>query len=104
MREPRFSRAQTAIADREYVGKDAGAKGVGFGLAIVKRPDYGEAKSLAESWTFKPLPRRWVIERTFGYLMHNRVLACRYERLDICAMAVGMRANIRMILRRWKKL
>ena len=25
------------------------------------------------------IPRRWVVERTFGRLMHHRRLACEYE-------------------------
>lgn len=28
---------------------------------------------------FKVIPRRWVVERTFGWLMHHRRLARDYE-------------------------
>ena len=42
-------------------------------LRIVKRSD--DIKG------FQVLPRRWVVERTFGWLIRNRRLARDYERL-----------------------
>lgn len=44
-----------------------------FCLAVVLRPK--------ESRTFVLLPRRWVVERTFGWLNHSRRLSKSYERL-----------------------
>jgi transposase len=42
-------------------------------LQIVKRPD--------DLHTFKVLPRRWVVERTFGWIMKHRRCVRDYERL-----------------------
>jgi transposase len=42
-------------------------------LQIVKRPDHLH--------TFKILPRRWVVERTFGWIMKHRRCVRDYERL-----------------------
>lgn len=42
-------------------------------LQIIKRPD--------DLHTFKVLPRRWVIERTFGWIMKYRRCVRDYERL-----------------------
>lgn len=44
-----------------------------FCLAVVLRPK--------ESKKFVLLPRRWVVERTFGWLNHSRRLSKSYERL-----------------------
>lgn len=44
-----------------------------FCLAVVLRPK--------ESRAFVLLPRRWVVERTFGWLNHSRRLSKSYERL-----------------------
>lgn len=46
--------------------------GLGIDVEVVKRPT---AKG------FQPLPKRWVIERTFGWLMQHRRLARDYETL-----------------------
>ena len=44
-----------------------------FCLKVVLRP--------RESRKFVLLPRRWVVERTFGWLNHSRRLSKSYERL-----------------------
>jgi transposase len=46
--------------------------GLGIDVEVVQRP---RAKR------FEPLPKRWVIERTFGWLMQHRRLARDYEAL-----------------------
>ncbi|MEU2956258.1 IS5 family transposase [Streptomyces xanthochromogenes] len=46
--------------------------GLGIDVEVVKRPS---------SKGFHPLPKRWVIERTFGWLMQHRRLARDYETL-----------------------
>lgn len=45
---------------------------LGIDVEVVKRPS---------STGFQPLPKRWVIERTFGWLMQHRRLARDYEAL-----------------------
>jgi putative transposase len=49
---------------------------------------------------FKVLPRRWVVERTFGWLMHQRRLARDYETTETSAEAWIYIAMIRIQLRR----
>uniref|UniRef100_A0AAU2K157 IS5 family transposase n=1 Tax=Streptomyces sp. NBC_00049 TaxID=2903617 RepID=A0AAU2K157_9ACTN len=46
--------------------------GLGIDVEVVKRPS---------STGFEPIPKRWVIERTFGWLMQHRRLARDYEAL-----------------------
>jgi transposase len=49
---------------------------------------------------FKVLARRWVVERTFGWLMHQRRLVRDYETTDSSAVAWIYIAMIRIQLRR----
>ena len=69
-------RAVTLIwADGGYAGKLVtwAAGTLHRTLQIVKRPD--------DLHTFKVLPRRWVVERTFGWIMKHRRCVRDYERL-----------------------
>jgi transposase len=59
-------------------------------LEIVKRTD--------DMKGFKVLPRRWVVERTFGWLVRNRRLARDYERLTATSEAMIKVAMIRLML------
>ena len=49
---------------------------------------------------FKVLPRRWVVERTFGWLMRQRRLVRDYETTETSAEAWIYIAMIRIQLRR----
>ena len=49
---------------------------------------------------FKVLPRRWVVERTLGWLMRQRRLVRDYETTPASAEAWGYIAMIRIQLRR----
>jgi transposase len=66
---------EVAFVDQGYTGEDAAraADGHGIRLEVVK---HTEAKK-----GFVLLPRRWVVERTFGWLGRFRRLARDYERL-----------------------
>ncbi|MFE7429678.1 transposase, partial [Streptomyces sp. NPDC057545] len=46
----------------------------------------------------KVLPRRWVVERSFGRLVRNRRLARDYERLTATSEAMIKVAVIRLML------
>ena len=48
-------------------------------VEVVKRSDDMEG--------FEVLPRRWVVERTFGWLMQQRRLVRDYEKTEACAQA-----------------
>ncbi|MGC4852292.1 transposase, partial [Micromonospora sp. DT4] len=62
---------------------------LGILLEIVKRTD--DVKG------FKVLPRRWVVERTLGWLVRNRRLARDYERLTANSEAMIKVAMIRLM-------
>jgi transposase len=61
-------------------------------VTVVKRSD-----SIAG---FTVLPRRWVVERTFGWLMHQRRLVRDYETTESSAEAWIYIAMVRIQLRR----
>ena len=49
---------------------------------------------------FQILPKRWVVERTFGWLVRQRRLARDYERLPETSEAFIYIAMIRLVVRR----
>jgi putative transposase len=49
---------------------------------------------------FRVLPRRWVVERTFAWICHNRRMARDYERLCATGEAFVYAAMTRLMLRR----
>jgi transposase len=67
---------ELAFVDQGYTGEDAATAAArhGIKLEVVKLP---EAKR-----GFVLLPRRWVVERSFGWAARFRRLARDYERLD----------------------
>jgi putative transposase len=65
-------------------------------LEIVKRPDGAKG--------FVLLPRRWVVERTFGWLSHYRGLSKDYEVLPRNSEAVVYTVMIHLMLHRLARL
>jgi putative transposase len=63
-----------------------------FRLSLVLRPDQPKG--------FAVLPRRWIVERTFAWLIHHRRLSKDYERLTPSSEAFIYLAMIRLMLRR----
>lgn len=61
-------------------------------VEVVKRSD--------DTSGFKVLPRRWVVERTFGWFMQHRRLVRDYEKTESSAEAFVYLAMIRIQLRR----
>jgi putative transposase len=82
------------FADGGYQGPVAAghAAGAGLRLEIVKRPSHAEG--------FEIIPRRWVIERKFGWLGRNRRLAKDFERLIETSTAMVVVAIIQLLVRR----
>ena len=82
-------------ADGGFSGKDF-TKWIydtyGIEIEIVKRPDGTKG--------FILLPRRWVVERTFGWLTLFRRLRCEYEVLTASSEAFIYAAMSRLMLRR----
>ena len=76
---------ELAYVDQGYTGDDAGGDAAehGIDLEVVKLP---EAKR-----GFVLLPRRWVVERSFGWMARFRRLAEDYERLDRDARGAALR-------------
>lgn len=52
---------------------------------------------------FQVLPKRWIVERTFGWFNFNRRLAKDYEVLNECSIAFVHLTMIRIMLNRIKK-
>jgi transposase len=49
---------------------------------------------------FRPLPRRWVVERTFGWMMRWRRLVQDYEeRCDVSEAMIGVAMSSLMLRR-----
>ena len=67
----------------------------GWVLEVVLRP--------ADQVGFKILPRRWVVERTFGWLGRYRRLSKDYEELPQSSEAMVYLGMIRLMLRRLEK-
>jgi transposase len=88
-----------AIADGGYQGQ-ATASAVkheaGIPLEIVKRSDTAKG--------FVLLPKRWIVERTLGWLGRCRRLAKDFENLTRTHAAFVMLAMIRLMLRRITRL
>ena len=49
---------------------------------------------------FEVLPRRWVVERTFAWICHNRRMSKDYERLCATGEAFVYAAMTRLMVRR----
>ena len=91
----RFPSLEKAIADGGYQGKptsDEVQQQAGIPLEIVKRPDTAKG--------FKLLPKRWIVERTYGWLGRCRRLAKDYENFTRSHVAFIILAMIRLMLRR----
>ena len=65
----------------------------GWELEIVERRS-------ADTEGFAVLPHRWIVERTFGWLMRNRRLSKDYERRVQSSESFMEVAMIRLILKR----
>ena len=86
---------KNAIADGGYQGAATAAevkRAAGIPLEIVKRSDVTKG--------FTVLPKRWIVERTFGWLGRCRRLAKDFENTVRAHAAFVMLAMIRLMLRR----
>jgi len=92
-----FRRIQLIWADGGYAGKlvqwvSALRPGSPLKLEIVKRSDKVKG--------FYVLPRRWVVERTFGWLGRHRRLSKDYEYLTETSESMIRIAMIKLMARR----
>jgi putative transposase len=90
----RFPRLTLIWADGGYTGPlIAWTKQLAnWTLEIVKRSD--------DLHTFQVLPKRWIVERTLGWLGRYRRLSKDYEELTASSEAMVHIAMIRLMLRR----
>ncbi len=91
----RFPRLRLIWADAAYEAAVGWVKSFGGWVLELVR------KAIDQSG-FRVLPRRWVVERTFGWLVRHRRLARDYERLTESSEAMVRLASIHMMLRRLK--
>ncbi|MDP8974640.1 MAG: IS5 family transposase [Actinomycetota bacterium] len=95
---PLVPRLKKIWADGAYSGKELArwcAEQGGWEIEVVKRDK--EAKG------FEVLPKRWILERTFGWLRRDRHLAKDYERKVQTSETLIEVAMIRLMLRRLAK-
>ena len=89
-----FPFVEVILADGAYQGETTAEAAAGIGrwrLEIVRRGD---------SPGFVPLPKRWLVERTFAWLGRCRRLAKDFENLAVNALAFLCLGMIRLMLRR----
>ena len=107
-----------------YGGEDKGGdwveKTLGWTVEIVRRPRNPAPHEVLMRWAqqwanegvtvdwhkllrprgFTVLPRRWIVERTFAWLSHNRRMSKDYERLAATSEAFIYIAMTRLMVRR----
>lgn len=91
----RFPRLKLIWADAAYEATIGWAKSFGGWLLEL-------VKKAADQVGFVVLPRRWVVERTLGWLVRSRRLARDYERRTASSEAMIEIAMIHLMLKRLK--
>ena len=93
---PHFTWLRKLWVDGGYTGADFAAwvktQRPKLEVEVIKRSD--------DVSGFKVLPKRWVVERTFGWLMQHRRLVRDYEQSEASATGWIFVAMIRVMLRR----
>lgn len=84
---PRFTKGWVDPEDQGYTGSDP-------------RPFAWRRLPPKRTGFRGPLPRRWIVERAFGWFMHSRRFARAYERLLATDEALIYIAMTRLMLRR----
>src|SRR5919199_668519 len=69
-------------------------------LLVAKEGKETDWQRLMPPRGFRVLPRRWVVERTFAWISHNRRMAKDYERLCATGEAFVYVAMTRLMVRR----
>jgi transposase len=96
-----LDRLRTAMPSIAHIFADGGYAGrlvpwartvAGIVVEVVRKP--------ADQHGFSVLPRRWVVERTFAWLVRCRRLAVDYERLPVNSEAMIKWAMIGLMVRR----
>lgn len=103
----RFPRLAHLWADTAYQGPFARwvTEALGWSVTIVRKPQRWVWVAAGQDLPpypvgFQVLPRRWVVERTFGWLSRNRRLSKDYEALPAVEEAWIQLAMINVMVRR----
>jgi putative transposase len=120
----KFPRLSHLWLDGGYRGEDKGKdwveKTLGWTVGLVERPRKAAPKEVLMAWAaelakegmkvdwqkllgprgFQVLPRRWVVERSFAWICHNRRMSKDYERLCATGEAFVYAAMTRLMVRR----
>ncbi len=121
--------ARIELSRLKHLWVDAGYRGrgrkwaeevLGLSVEVVRRPQKPVPEKVAKVWAeewakegkevdwqrlmppkgFRVLPRRWVVERTFAWISHNRRMGKDYERLCATGEAFVYAAMTRLMVRR----
>ena len=121
--------ARVGLSRLSHLWVDAGYQGrgkrwaeeaMGLSVEVVRKPNKPVPEKVAELWAaewakegkavdwqklmppkgFRVLPRRWVVERTFAWISHNRRMSKDYERLCATGEAFVYAAMTRLMVRR----
>src|SRR5436305_461498 len=122
--DEKFPRLKHLWLDAGYRGEDKGKgwveKILGWTVEIVARPRKPAPEKVLKAWAaewakegkkidwqkllpprgFQALPRRWVVERSFAWICHNRRMSKDYERLSATGEAFIYAAMSRLMVRR----
>ena len=122
--DTQFPRLKHLWVDAGYRGEDKGKnwaeKKLGWSVNLVERPRKPAPKEVLMAWAeqwlhegvkvdwekllppkgFVVLPRRWVVERSFAWISHNRRMSKDYERLCASGEAFVYAAMSRLMVRR----
>jgi putative transposase len=118
----RFARLSHLWVDAGYQGRGSrwAEEALDLSVEVVRKPKKPVPEKVAERWAaewaregkevdwrrlmpprgFRVLPRRWVVERTFAWISHNRRMAKDYERLCATGEAFVYAAMTRLMVRR----
>ena len=118
----RFARLSHLWVDAGYQGRGKrwAEEALRLSVEVVRKPKKPVPEKVAEMWAaewakegkavdwqrlmppggFRVLPRRWVVERTFAWISHNRRMAKDYERLCATGEAFVYAAMTRLMVRR----
>jgi putative transposase len=108
--EQRFPRLQHLWADQAYTGKllEWIEQELGWSVEVVERsprrgfivtPDHQFQRVVLPA-RFEPLPRRWVVERSFAWIGRNRRLSKEYEFLPATSETWIYLSMVRVMLKR----
>ncbi len=121
--------ARIELSRLKHLWVDAGYRGrgrrwsmevLGLSVEVVRKPQKPVSEKVAKVWAeewakegrevdwqrlmpprgFRVLPRRWVVERTFAWISHNRRMAKDYERLCATGEDFVYAAMTRIMVRR----